>query len=237
MESVRHAVGAREQDIPHISAIVQQRGFLLSTVLFIAAAALIVASIFFPYWEMKLNAPQYPKGLYLTVFLDHMQGDISEIDGLNHYIGMARLADAAQIERTLAPMAMVAIVLMIAATAFIHRKWFAPLVLPAMFLPVIFLGDMYFWLSRYGRNLDPSAALSNVVKPFTPTILGHGTIGQFSTDASVQLGFWMSVAASVMIFVGLHYRRRARLAAQRELRAAREASQPARSTGQEVVAT
>ena len=96
MESVRHAVGARPEDIPHISAIVQQSGFIVSTVLFIAAAALIVASMFFPYWRMHLNAPQYPQGLYWTVYLDHMEGDIREIDGLNHYIGMAKLHDAAR---------------------------------------------------------------------------------------------------------------------------------------------
>lgn len=219
MESLSRAVGAQPHDIPHIQAVVRQRGFVLSTVMFIGAAALIVASIFFPYWQMRLNAPQYPKGLYLTVYIDHLQGDISEIDGLNHYIGMAKLADAARIERELAPVAMASIVLMIVGTAFIHRKWFAPLVLPAMFLPLVFLGDMYYWLRRYGQGLDPNAALSNAVKPFTPTLLGHGTIGQFSTDATVLSGFWMAVIASVLINVGLHFRRQARLAAERELQA------------------
>jgi hypothetical protein len=211
---LRGTLGARDHEIPEIQAVVRQRGFLLSTVLFIGAAALVVASIFFPYWTMRLNAPQYPEGLYMTVYIDHLQGDISEIDGLNHYIGMAPLRDAARIERELAPMAMIAIVLMVAATAFIHRKWFAPLTLPAMFLPLVFLADMYFWLRRYGQNLDPAAALSGAIEPFTPTLLGHGVIGQFSTDASVQPGFWMAVAASLMINLGLHYRRAARRAAE-----------------------
>lgn len=225
MEPLQRAVGARAQDIPHIQAVVRQPGFVASTVLFISAAALIVASIFFPYWQMRLNAPQYPQGLYLTVYIDHLQGDISEIDGLNHYIGMAKLGEAARIERELAPVAMASIVLMVIGTAFVHRKWFAPMVLPAMLLPLVFLGDMYYWLRRYGQSLDPNAALSSAVKPFTPTLLGHGTIGQFSTDAAVQTGFWMAVAASVLINVGLHYRRKARLAAEREL--AIEASTPA----------
>jgi hypothetical protein len=185
----------------------------LSTTLLIGAAALLVASIFFPYWKLRLNAPQYPQGLYLTVFLDHVEGDIREIDGLNHYIGMAPLSDAAQIERELGPLAMVAVVLMVGATAFIHRMWFAPLTLPAMLLPVIFLGDMFYWLRRYGQSLDPTAALSGAVEPFTPTILGHGKIGQFSTDANVELGFWMAVGASILINLGLHYRRAARRAA------------------------
>lgn len=214
MPSLQGAMGARPEDIPAISDIVRQRGFLLSTLLFIAAAALIVASIFFPYWKMRLNAPQYPQGLHLTVYIDHLQGDISEIDGLNHYIGMQPLGSAAELERSLSIVAMVSIVLMVLATAFIHRKWFAPLVLPAMLLPLVFLLDMYYWLRSYGQNLDPSAALSGAVAPFTPRLLGHGTIGQFSTDASVQLGFWMALTASVMINLGLHYRRQARRAAE-----------------------
>ncbi len=189
----------------------------MSTVLFIAAAALLVASIFLPYWHMRLNAPQFPKGLDVTVYVDHLEGDINAIDGLNHYIGMKPLREAAQIERQLAPLAMFAVVLMVAATAFIHRKWFAPLVLPAMFFPLVFLADMFLWLRHYGQNLDPRAALSGAVKPFTPTVLGHGTIGQFSTDANVESGFLLACLASVLILLGLHFRRKARRSAEREL--------------------
>lgn len=214
---LERALGATERELEYTRAIVRQRGFMLSTILFIAATALLVVSIFQPYWQMRLNAPQYPGGLYLTVYIDHLEGDISEIDGLNHYIGMAPLRDAAAIERQLAPMAMTVIVLLVAATAFIHRRWFAPMTVPAMLLPVIFLGDMYYWLRSYGQGLDPRAALSSSVKPFTPTLLGHGEIGQFSTDASVGPGFWMSVAASLLIIVALHYRTKARLAAAVEV--------------------
>ena len=214
---LERALGASEHDLAHTRSVVRQRGFMVSTTLFILATALLVASIFFPYWQMRLNAPQYPAGLYLTLYIDHLEGDISEIDGLNHYIGMAPLRDAAGIERQLAPIAMTVIVLMVAATAFIHRKWFAPLTVPAMLLPVIFLGDLYYWLRSYGQGLDPTAALSNAVKPFTPTLLGRGEIGQFSTDAAVGPGFWMSVAATLFILIGLHYRRVARSAASSEM--------------------
>jgi copper chaperone NosL len=189
-------------------------GFGLSTALFAAAVALLIASIFFPYWHMRLNAPQYPQGLDLTVYLDHVEGDIGEIDELNHYIGMKRLGDAASFERSIAVIALVAMVLMVVATAFIHRKWVAPVTIPAMLLPLLFLADMYLWLWYYGNHLDPRAALSGAIKGFTPKVLGHGTIGQFSTDAWLLLGFWLACGASVLIMVGLHYRRQARLAAE-----------------------
>ncbi|MBK6767773.1 MAG: cytochrome C [Ardenticatenales bacterium] len=218
--SLRALLGAREPDVVTVAATARESGFVASMVLFIVGAAALVASIFFPYWELRLNAPQYPKGLFLTVFIDHIKGDISEIDGLNHYIGMRPLGAAAEIERTVAPVALAAIVLMVLALAFVHRKWFAPLAVPAMLLPLIFLADMFLWLRHYGQNLDPSAALSGAIKPFTPTILGHGTIGQFSTDARVLSGFWLATAASVLIMFGLHFRRAARRAAARSAAAA-----------------
>jgi hypothetical protein len=214
-EPLRATLAGSDSQLTEIQAVVRQSGFLRSTVLFVAAVGLLVASTFLPYWHMRLNAPQFPQGLDLTVYIDHMEGDISTIDNLNHYIGMKPLKEAAQIERVLAPLALTVLVLLVAATAFIHRKWFAPLVLPAMFLPVVFLADMYYWLRSYGLGLDPRAALSSSVKPFVPTLLGHGTIGQFSTDAALQPGFWLAAAGSVLLILGLHYRRQARLAAER----------------------
>ena len=202
------------------AAPARDRRFGAHTALFAVAAALLVASIFFPWWHMRLNAPQYPQGLELTVYIDHVEGDIKEIDGLNHYIGMKPLGDAARFERSIALFALVAMVLMIAAVAFTPRKWFAPLTLPAMLLPVAFLVDMYAWLRYYGNNLDPRAALSGAVEPFTPTLLGHGSIGQFSTDATLLLGFWLACGASLLIILGLHFRRRARLAAEAATRGA-----------------
>lgn len=213
--SLRSLLGAREEDVFTVQAVAAQRGFIASMILFILGAAAVVASIFFPYWELRLNAPQYPQGLFLTVYIDHIRGDIREIDGLNHYIGMKPLGAAAAIERTLAPVALAAIVLMVIALAFVHRKWFAPLAVPVILLPLVFLGDMYLWMRHYGQSLDPSAALSGAIKPFTPRILGHGTIAQFSTDASVRFGFYLAVAASLMVMGGLHFRRAARQAAAR----------------------
>ena len=68
----------------------------------LVAVSLYVASYFLPWWEFTLFAPQYPQGLDLVIGLSGMSGDVREIDMLNHYIGMAHLADAAAVERQLA---------------------------------------------------------------------------------------------------------------------------------------
>jgi hypothetical protein len=183
--------------------------YLWPTLCLAGAAILIIISIFLPYWSLVLHAPQYPQGLVVHAYVNHLEGDVSEIDGLNHYIGMRPLDEAAQLEKSISIFAISALALLVLAAVFIHSPWAALLSLPAITLPVVFLADLYFWLSNFGQNLDPSAALSNAVKPFTPTILGEGVIGQFRTVAYADFGLLIASAASILILAGLYLQRRA----------------------------
>lgn len=183
--------------------------YIIPTLLFVAAAILLVISIQRPWWRLKLNAPQYPAGLYVTAYVNRMTGDIREIDGLNHYIGMRPLAEAAVFEQSISVAGIIALALLILAAAFVHSKWAALLALPALLLPVFFLADLQFWLANFGMNLDPNAALSSSVEPFVPPVLWTGTIAQFSTVPRLLSGFWLSMWASGLILVGLFFHRRA----------------------------
>jgi hypothetical protein len=183
--------------------------YLLPTLFLVAAAVLIIVSIFLPYWSLVLHAPQYPQGLVVHAYLDRLEGDVQEIDGLNHYIGMRPLGEAAQLEKSISIFAIVALALLVLAAIFIHSPWSALLALPAILLPAVFLVDLYFWLNNFGQNLDPSAALSSSIEPFTPTILGEGLIGQFKTVAFADFGLLLACVASVLILIGLFLQRRA----------------------------
>ena len=183
--------------------------YVLPTLFLVAAAILIIISIFLPYWSLVLHAPQYPQGLVVYAYLNHLEGDVREIDGLNHYIGMRPLGEAAQFERSISVFAIGALIMLVLAAVFVHSPWSALLTLPAILLPVVFLGDLYFWLSNFGQNLDPNAALSSAIEPFTPTILGEGIIGQFRTVAFADFGLLMASAASILILIGLFFQRRA----------------------------
>lgn len=183
--------------------------YLWPTLCLVSATVLLIISIFMPYWSLVLHAPQYPGGLVVHAYVNHLEGDVSEIDGLNHYIGMRPLGEAAQLERSISIFAICALGLLVLAAVFIHSPWAALLSLPAILLPPVFLADLYFWLSNFGQNLDPKAALSSSIEPFTPTILGEGVIGQFSTVAYADFGLLMASAASILILVGLYLQRRA----------------------------
>jgi hypothetical protein len=167
------------------------------------AAILFGVSVIFEFWSLTLHAPQYPDGLEVTIFTHEVVGDVSEVDGLNHYIGMMPLADAADLERMIATPATVLIILAAFAAALMRRKWTALLALGVVLFPFVFFVDLYFWLYRAGHNLDPTAALSSSIKPFTPAILGEGIVGQFSTTAYLGAGFWIAFVAAVLAGAGV----------------------------------
>jgi hypothetical protein len=183
--------------------------YLLPSLLLMLGALLIVVSMFLPYWQMTLKAPQYPKGLHVQVYVNKMTGDVQEVDGLNHYIGMPKLEEAAQLERSFSVIAIVVLAFLLMAGVFIHNQWAGILALPAILYPAIFLADMAYWLYSFGHNLDPKAALSSSIEPFTPPVLGEGVIGQFRTVATMDVGLIVAVGASLVILIGLWFHRRA----------------------------
>jgi copper chaperone NosL len=177
--------------------------------IFALARVLLLVSIFLPYWHMELTAPQYPDGLFLTAYVNHLDGDVKEIDGLNHYIGMRPLDEAAKLEKEMAIWAAVAMFLLVEGAVFVHTRWAVLLAIPAILFPAGFLLDLQFWMKSFGQNLDPSAPLSSSVKPFTPTVLGEGGIGQFRTYAEMGLGLWMAWASAGLTIIGFYFHRRA----------------------------
>jgi hypothetical protein len=183
--------------------------YAMPTGLLAIARILLLVSIFLPYWHMELDAPQYPQGLFLTAYVDRLEGDVREIDSLNHYIGMRPLHEAARLEKASAVWLIIAMVLLIEAATFIHSRWAALLIVPALLFPVGFLVDLQYWLHTFGQNLDPRAPLSSSIKPFTPQILGESAIGQFKTYAEVGLGFYLACACSALTIVALVLHRRA----------------------------
>jgi len=187
----------------------ERKRFLIPSVVLVVAAVILFISIFFPYWKITLFAPQYPQGLQASMYVNRLSGDVAEIDGLNHYIGMKPLGEAAVLERTLSVFIIIGIALLIAGAVYVHSPFALFLCIPAVFYPLFFLADLYFWMRTFGTNLNPHAPLSNAVKPFVPPILGVGQIAQFKTTAVWETGLYLSIAASVLILIGLYLHRKA----------------------------
>ena len=119
----------------------EKKRFLIPSIIMILAAFILFISIFFPYWKLTLFAPQYPDGLQASMYVNRLSGDIQEIDGLNHYIGMKPMGEAAVLERTLSIFMIAGLVLLIAGTIFVHSPFALFLCIPAILYPLFFLGD------------------------------------------------------------------------------------------------
>ena len=99
--------------------------------------------------------------------------------------------------------------LLVEGAAFIHSRWAVLLALPAITFPIGFIADLAYWMRTFGLHLNPDAPLSSSVKPFVPTILGEGGIGQFKTYADLGSGYWCAVACAAVTMVGFYFHRRA----------------------------
>jgi hypothetical protein len=183
--------------------------YLLPSALLMLAALLIMISMFLPYWSMTLKAPQYPKGLTVEVYVNRLEGDVREVDELNHYLGMPQLDEGGRLERSLSVIAIVVLGLLLIAGVFVHNQWAGILAIPALGFPLVFLADLFLILYQYGHSIDPTSALGGAVKPFTPPILGAGTVGQFGTVASFEIGLFLAFAAVGVVLIGLWFHRAA----------------------------
>ncbi|MFO0890958.1 MAG: nitrous oxide reductase family maturation protein NosD [Isosphaeraceae bacterium] len=190
------AAGGSDRD-PRRPRDRSRRWEIAARLLLLTAAAALLVSPRFPYWTLMLAAPQYPKGLAIAIHPDRVTGDVSEIDGLNHYIGMRKIDEAAGLERRLGIPAIVVMSACLILAAIWPSRWMVLLLVPVILFPPLFLADLYWWLRDSGLSLDPKAAFSSSIKPFVPQVLGAGKIAQFRTFASLGPGYYMATFAAL----------------------------------------
>jgi hypothetical protein len=156
-----------------------------------------------PLWTMHMVAPQYPKGLDLHIYAYTVEGDVNEVNTLNHYIGMSRIDRAALSDLDWIPFALGALMLLTLRVAAVGDvRSLIDLLVLASYFGVFSLGRFYYRLYVFGHNLDERAPFE--VAPFTPPILGTQQIANFTTTslpagASYMIGaFALGVVALVI---------------------------------------
>lgn len=189
--------------VPRDLTVEQLKAYRLPTFLFAGSALVLIVSIVLPYWRLELLAPQFPDGLVVEAFVNRLQGDVVELEGLNHYVGLGSFDDAAVFERSIAVAGIIGLAGLLVAGLFIHSRWVLIFTLPALLFPLIFVIDLQWWLWKFGHNLDPLAPFAAAVGEFTPPIFGPAEIAQFDTMALPGPGLILAVAASVLIAYGL----------------------------------
>lgn len=164
------------------------------------AAVLMMITMFLPWWGLKFWAPQYPEGLDIIVYPTRLAGDIDIINSLNNYIGMAQFSEETFPEFVVFPyLIILAVLAMITVIVLNRRIYYFVLLGAAAVASVIGLYRMYYWLSEFGTNLDPTAPIT--VDPFVPPVIGPNTIANFETFSNFQIGGWIIFVIIVLVAV------------------------------------
>ncbi|MCC7363356.1 MAG: nitrous oxide reductase family maturation protein NosD [Dehalococcoidia bacterium] len=171
------------------------------TVCAIIAAALLVVTFFTPLWHMTLIAPQYPNDLTLTAYGTTMEGDLEEINTLNHYAGVKQIDPDDVLELKLFPFLLFGFVAVILAAVVVRNRWLRwALIAVAWGFPIGLLADLQYWLYNYGHNLNDEAPL--YPGAFTPKVLGRTKVVNFHSECFVSWGFWLMIAAALVLTFG-----------------------------------
>jgi copper chaperone NosL len=163
-----------------------------------------------PIWQMRFLAPQYPDGLELVIFPYTVTGDVQEVNTLNHYIGMARIDRAALSDLDFLPFAIGAFVLLLLRVVAIGDvRSLLDLVALYAYFGLFAFARFAYTLYVFGHNLDPKAPFQ--VEAFTPTVLGTGTIANFTiTSLPARGSFYLAgVGAALVLVLVATVRRRA----------------------------
>jgi copper chaperone NosL len=170
-------------------------------------------------------AQQYPEGLDLYIYSHSLEGgdrgnDLTEINVLNHYIGMAELHPEDFTEFEWIPLVIGLVgVLALRAAAIGTLGSALDVVVISGYFGVFSIWSFYRKLSSYGHDLDLKAAVK--VDPFTPPVFGHRLVGQFEVSSYPAAGSLFFAIFGLLIVAALYL----------TYRGARHANHPHNSAG------
>lgn len=140
----------------------------------------LVGAYFLPIWDIDLEAPQYPEGLGMKIWINKLSGDINTINGLNHYIGMQEIHEDSIPELKFMPYLLGFIICFGLITALFNKRWLLyTWVISFVLLCVAGAVDFWMWEYNYGHNLDPRAAIKIPGMAYQPPLLGSKELLNF----------------------------------------------------------
>lgn len=193
----------------------------MSRILAGLAALLLLVNLVQPIWRIDLLAPQYPEGLVLQIFHDRFTGNVDQINGLNHYIGMATIHNEMFPEFAIMRYVIGMLAIWGVLAALVGRRWALASWLFGMLAFVLWaMWDMYSWGWNYGHNLDPNAAIKIEGMSYQPPLFGHKTLLNFEAWSFPDVGGYVLFAAITLgVAVFIYEWRRSFISAIRNERA------------------
>lgn len=175
----------------------RKSNFILSLALTLLATGLLVASLKFPLWQMRMESPQYhdEEALQVQIYPGEMRGDLKEIELIDQYIGV-------KIPKALPQLKWLPLILLSGAAlgllaAFLpiyaRRSSLMTVALCLSFAMLASAGLAQWQMYKIGhdRTRSPIARTKN----FTTPIVGKVKIANFEVASRLGLGSYLIGAA------------------------------------------
>ena len=156
----------------------------LSRKIFLTAVLVLVPTYFLPIWHIGLDAPQYPEGIGMYIWLNRITGekpnDLNNINNLNHYIGMKKIIPEAIPELKLMPY-IIGFMIVSGLIAYFSNKKSLLWIWLILFVLILAVGlyDFYIWEYNYGHDLNPTAAIKVPGMNYQPPLIGSKQLLNF----------------------------------------------------------
>ena len=172
----------------------------ISRNIIILCTLLMIGAFFLPFWKIVLEAPQYPEGLEMKIWLNKITGDVDKINGLNHYIGMKLIHENEFPEFKIMPWILGILIAFGFVVGFARKRsllmvWIASLALAA---GVAFF-DFHQWLYDYGHNLNPHAAIKVPGMSYQPPMFGYKQLLNFLAGSFPDVGGYLVIVPALVI--------------------------------------
>lgn len=180
-----------------------------SRIIIALSSLLLVLTFFFPLWKIDLNAPQYPEGLGLRIWLHQISGlkpnDLQSINGLNHYIGMKPIEQDSIPELTIMPYIMIFMILSgLAIALFKQKKMVYIWLILFVILGIIGLYDFYIWGYEYGHNLDPNAPIKVPEMTYQPPLIGSKQLLNINAVSLPSISSFLILISILLIITTIY---------------------------------
>ncbi len=182
----------------------------LSRILMGLAATLLLGLFIWPFWEIRFEAPQYPDGVVMYIYINKIggktPGTLQNVNILNHYIGMKSIDPDSIPELKYMPNIVIGFLVSAILVILFDKKWMYWAWLVALTIIFILgLYDFYLWEYDYGHNLDPNAPMKFEGESFQPPLLGTKIILNFvvssipSTAGFMAMFAWLLALAAALL--------------------------------------
>ena len=175
----------------------------ITRILIIASSIAMIAAFFTPIWMIDLEAPQYPEGLGMQIWINKITGDLNTINGLNHYIGMKKIEPDSIKELTIMPYILGFLIAAGVLTGIAgKRKLLAVWVVLFLIAGTAGGVDFYMWEYDYGHNLNPEAAIIVPGMSYQPPLIGSKQLLNFVANSYPDTG-GMIVIGTGLLGIGI----------------------------------